>query len=142
MAEQNDSRSMGELMKQLAQDMATLVRQEMELAKAEISQKGKQFGLGAGMFGAAGVVGLLALGALTACFILALNAVMPAALAALIVAAVYGIVAAVLYFTGRDRVKEAAPPVPEKTVESVKEDVEWLKHPTRSETGSTTPASG
>jgi len=145
MATANDhteDRSTGELLRNLAQDMGNLVRQEVELAKAEVTQKGKKFGAGAGMFGGAGIAGFLALGALTACFILALNAVMPAALAAFVVAAVYGIVAAILFVTGRDRVKEAAPPVPEQTVESVKEDVEWLKNPTGSESASTRPASG
>ena len=120
-------RPIGELLRQLSQETTTLVRQELELAKAEVREKGRKAGPGIGMVGAAGVVGLLALGALTAFLILALDGAMPNWAAALIVAAVYGAIAAVLYFLGRERVKEAGPPVPEQTVDSVKEDVEWAK---------------
>jgi hypothetical protein len=84
------------------------------------------------MWGAAGVVALLALGALTAFFILVLDEVMPDWLAALIVAAAYGAVAGVLYLQGRERVGEAGSPVPEQTVETLKEDVKWAKDQTRS----------
>jgi nitrate/nitrite transporter NarK len=124
---------LGELLKQLSEQTTRLVHQELELAKAEITQKGKQAGQGAGMFGGAGALGLAALGALTACFILALNAVMAAWLAALIVAVVYGIVAFVLVKQGQARIKAAGPPVPEQTIETVKEDVEWAKTQMRSE---------
>jgi hypothetical protein len=109
------------------------VHHELELAKAELQQKGRQAGAGAGAFGGAGALGLAALGALTACFILALNAVMPAWLAALIVALVYGAIAAFLALRGRDKVKEATPLVPEQTIETVKEDVEWAKTQMRSD---------
>jgi uncharacterized membrane protein YqjE len=126
-------RSLGELLKQLSEQTTRLVHQELELAKAEITQKGKQAGMGAGMFGGAGALGLAALGALTACFILALNAVMPAWLAALIVAVVYGIVAFVLVKQGQAKIKKATPPVPEQTIETVKEDVEWAKTQMRSD---------
>ena len=126
-------RSLGELLKQLSEQTTRLVHQELELAKAELTQKGKQAGMGAGMFGGAGAIGLAALGALTACFILALNAVMPAWLAALIVAVVYGIVAFVLVKQGQARIKRATPPVPEQTIETVKEDVEWAKTQMRSD---------
>ena len=120
-------RPVGELMKQLAQETSTLVRQELELAKAEMREKGKKTGLGIGLMGAAGGVALLALGALTAFFILALDAWMWAGLAALLVALAYAAIAGVLAFLGRERVQEAGKPVPEQTVESVKEDVEWAK---------------
>ena len=120
-------RPVGELMKQLAQETSTLVRQELDLAKAEMTEKGKRAGLGIGLVGAAGIAGLLALGSLTAFFILVLDGAMPNWLAALIVALAYGAVAAGLYFMGRQRVQEAAPPVPEQTVETLKEDVEWAK---------------
>jgi uncharacterized membrane protein YqjE len=126
-------RSMGELLRQLSQETTQLVHQELELAKAELQQKGKQAGAGAGMFGGAGALGLAALGALTACFILALNAIMPAWLAALIVAVVYGIIAFVLVKQGQARMKQASPPVPEQTIETVKEDVEWAKTQMRSD---------
>jgi hypothetical protein len=132
-------RPLGELLKQLSEETTRLVHQELELAKAELAQKGRQAGLGAGLFGAAGAVGLLAAAALTACFILALNAVTPAWLAALIVAVVYAAAAAVLAMRGRERVKRAVPPVPEQTIETVKEDVQWAKTQTRSAKRSSTP---
>jgi uncharacterized membrane protein YqjE len=126
-------RSLGELLKQLSQETTQLVHQELELAKAELQQKGKQAGMGAGLFGGAGAIGLAALGALTACFILALDAVMPAWLAALTVAVVYGIIAFVLFKQGQARIKRATPPVPEQTIETVKEDVEWARTQMRSD---------
>jgi uncharacterized membrane protein YqjE len=123
----------GELVKRLAAETNTLVHQEIELAKAELTEKGRTAGRGAAMFGGAGVVGLLALGALTACFIALLaTAIDHVWLAALIVAVVYGAIAAVLALRARDRVRAAAPPAPEQTIESVKEDVEWAKTRTRS----------
>ncbi|HET8787608.1 MAG TPA: phage holin family protein [Actinomycetes bacterium] len=126
-------RSLGELLKQLSEQTTRLVHQELELAKAELTEKGKQAGQGAGLFGGAGAIGLAALGALTACFILALDIIMPAWLAALIVAVVYGIVAFVLVKQGQARMKRAAPPLPEQTIETVKEDVEWAKTQMRSD---------
>ena len=117
----------GDLLKQLSQETTTLVRQELELAKAEMAEKGKKAGKGAGMFGGAGVVGFLALGALTAALILALDTGMKAWLAALIVGLVYAAIAGVLALTGKKEVQQATPPVPEQTVESVKEDVQWAK---------------
>jgi hypothetical protein len=126
-------RSLPELLRQLSQETTQLVHQELELAKAELQQKGRQAGAGAGMFGGAGALGLAALGALTACFILALNAVMPAWLAALIVAVVYGVIAFVLVKQGQAKLKQATPPVPEQTIETVKEDVEWARTQMRSD---------
>ncbi|HEX8074136.1 MAG TPA: phage holin family protein [Thermoleophilaceae bacterium] len=120
-------RPVGELLKQLSQETTTLVRQEIDLAKAELSEKGKSAGKGVGMFGGAGIVGLLALGALTACFVLALDTAMKAWLAALIVAAVYAAIAGALALAGKSKVGEAAPAVPEQTVETVKEDIQWAK---------------
>jgi uncharacterized membrane protein YqjE len=120
-------RSIADLVKQLSDQTTTLVRQEIDLAKAELALKGKQAGVGAGLFGGAGMFGLYALGALTACVILALATAMTGWLAALIVAAIYGAIAGVLALTGKNKVKQGAPPVPEQTVESVKEDVEWTK---------------
>jgi len=119
--------STGDLVKQLSQQVTTLVRQEVELAKAEMGEKGKKAGVGLGMFGGAGVAGLLALGSLTAFVILALDGAIPNWAAALIVTAIWAAVAGVLALQGRDKVKEVGKPVPEKTTESVKEDVEWLK---------------
>jgi hypothetical protein len=120
-------RPIGDLVKQLANQTSTLVRQELDLAKAEMSQKATVAGKGAGLLGGAAVVGLLAAGSLTACLILALSEVIPSWLAALIVALVMAAVAAVLALQGRNRIRAATPPVPEQTVETVKEDVEWAK---------------
>jgi uncharacterized membrane protein YqjE len=120
-------RSIAELLKRLSDQTTTLARQEVDLAKAELVAKGKQAGLGAGMFGGASMFGLYALGALTACVILALATVMSAWLGALIVAAVYAAIACVLAVAGKSRVKKGVPPVPEQTVETVKEDVEVAK---------------
>ena len=122
-----DDRSASELLRDLSQQTGDLVRQEMELAKAELRVKGKAAGLGAGMFGGAGLMGLYALGALTAAAILGLAIVLDAWLAALIVGLAYGAVAGVLALTGKKKVEQASPPVPEQAIESSKEDVEWTK---------------
>jgi uncharacterized membrane protein YqjE len=120
-------RPIGDLVKQLASQTSTLVRQEIDLAKAEMAEKASTAGKGAGLIGGAAVTGLLAAGALTACLILVLSEAMDAWLAALIVAVVMGVVAAVLGLAGRNKVREATPAIPEQTVETVKEDVEWAK---------------
>jgi uncharacterized membrane protein YqjE len=123
----DSDRPVGELLKELSEQTTTLVRQELELAKLELTEKGKKAGIGAGMFGGAGIVGFYAVGALTACLILALATAVDGWLAALIVAAVYGAVAGVLALSGKSKVKQAVPPTPEQAVDSVKEDVQWTK---------------
>ena len=125
-------RPVGELLRELSDQTTTLVRQEIDLAKAELAEKGKSAGTGAGMFGGAGLIGILALASLTACFIGALDTAMPFWAAALIVAAVYGAIAGVLALSGKKKVQEATPPAPEQTIESVKEDVQWAKTQARS----------
>ena len=120
-------RSTAELLRELSEQTGDLVREEMELAKAELREKGKAAGLGAGMFGGAGLVALYAVGALTASAILALAIVLDAWLAALIVGVVYAAIAGILALTGRKKVEQATPPVPEQAIESTKEDVEWTK---------------
>jgi uncharacterized membrane protein YqjE len=124
-------RSTGELVKTLSQQVSTLVRQEVALAKTELREKGKKAGIGAGLLTGAGVAALLALGSLTAFLILLFDLVMPAWVAALIVTVLWSVVAAALALQGKEKVQEVGKPLPEKTVESVKEDVEWLRHPTR-----------
>jgi uncharacterized membrane protein YqjE len=119
--------STGELLKRLSQETSTLVRQEMELARAELTEKGKQAGKGAGMVGGAGVSGHMALFGLTLTAIFILDTFMKGWLAALIVTLVWGAVAAVLGLMGRNRIQEATPPAPQ-TVETVKEDVRWAKN--------------
>jgi uncharacterized membrane protein YraQ (UPF0718 family) len=125
-------RPIGELLKQLAKETTTLVRQELELAKAEVREKGRQAGPGFGMWGAAGAVGLTAFGALTASFVLVLDGAIANWLAALVVAIIYAAVAGLLYALGKRRVNKAGSPVPKQTVETLKEDVQWAKHPTTS----------
>jgi Putative Actinobacterial Holin-X, holin superfamily III len=117
----------GELVKQLSEQSSRLARQEVELAKAELAIKGKQAGIGAGMFGGAGVFGFYGFGALVAAAVLALATAVTAWLAALIVAAVLAAVAGILALQGKSKVSRATPPVPEQATESVKEDVEWAK---------------
>jgi uncharacterized membrane protein YqjE len=124
--------STGELLKELSDQSTTLIKQEVELAKAELQEKGKQAGMGAGMFGGAGLFGIGAFAALTTAVIAVLSTAMETWIAALIVAVVYGAVAGVLAMTGKKKVQEAAPPVPEQARDSVKEDVEWAKTQVRS----------
>lgn len=118
--------STGALLKRLSQETSTLVRQEMELARVELTQQARQAGKGAGMVGGAGVTGHMALFALTLTVIFVLDTFMKGWLAALIVTLVWGAVAAALAQMGRNRIKEATPPAPQ-TVETVKEDVRWAK---------------
>jgi hypothetical protein len=120
-------RSIGELFGKLSSEMSTLIRQEMALARAEMTEKGKEAGKGAGLFGGAGAVGLLGAGALTAGIILLLDLAIAGWLAAIIVGLIYVAIAAVLGLKGRDKIQAATPPVPEQTVDTVKEDVEWAK---------------
>jgi uncharacterized membrane protein YqjE len=122
-----DEQSMGELVRQLSDQTTSLVRAEVELAKAELAEKGKRAGIGAGMFGGAGLVGLYAVGALTAAVILVLATAMDGWLAALIVGVVYAAVAGVLALMGRSKVQQATPPVPERAVATTKEDVDVVK---------------
>ena len=124
--------STGELVRQLSEQSSQLIRQELDLAKAELTEKGKRAGIGAGVLAAAAVAGMFALGALTAFLILLLDEGMDGWVAALIVTAVYAAAAAILVPIGRNRLRESMPPAPEETVESVKEDVQWAKTRARS----------
>ncbi|MDX6645605.1 MAG: hypothetical protein QOK40_1332 [Miltoncostaeaceae bacterium] len=117
----------GELLRQLSQETSTLVRQEVALAKAELAEKGKRAGVGAGLVGAAAVLGLAALGALVAFLILVLAEAMAAWGAALIVTLALAALAGALALAGKKKIQQATPPVPEQAVESVKEDVELVK---------------
>jgi len=120
-------RPIGDLLKQLSEQTTTLVKKELDLAKAEVAEKGKKAGVGAGMFGGAGVSALMGLGALTAAAITLLDDAMSTPLAALIVSVVWFAIAGVLALQGRNKVQEAGPPVPEQATESVKEDLQWAK---------------
>jgi uncharacterized membrane protein YqjE len=125
--------SLGELMKQLAEQMSRLIRSEVRLARAETAEKAQVYARAAGMLGAAAVVGLLAGFAMTLFLIYLLKLALPLWAAALIVTVVYGVVGFALLATGRKKLQKARTPLPERTVESVKEDVEWLKTQTRSD---------
>ena len=118
---------LGDLVRELSGQLSTLVRQEVELAKTELTEKGKKAGIGAGLLGGAAIAALLMLGTLTALLILALDTAMPAWAAALIVMLIWAAVAAALALIGRSKLREVGKPMPEKTVETVKEDVQWLK---------------
>ena len=115
------------LLRDLSEQTSTLVRKELELARLEMTEKGKRAGIGVGMFGGAGLVGLYALGALIAAAILALATAITPWLAALVIAAVCGAIAGGLALVGKSKVSQATPPLPEQATESVKEDVRWTK---------------
>jgi uncharacterized membrane protein YqjE len=124
-------RPIGELVKDLSQQTSTLVRKEIELARAELQEKGKVAGKGAGLLAGAAVAALLALGALTAGLIALLDKAMATWVAALIVMVLWAVIAAVLAKAGQSALKRATPPAPQ-TVETVKEDIQWAKNPTGS----------
>lgn len=120
-------RSIGEIAGELTRDLALLGRQEFELAKAEMAEKGRVAAPGIRMLGGAGVAGLMAAGAITASSILVLSIFLPEWLAALVVGAVLAAAAYLLVKRGTGHVKKAGVPIPEQTLETVKEDVEWAK---------------
>jgi uncharacterized membrane protein YqjE len=125
--EELSDRPVGELVQQLSQQTATLVRQEMRLAQAELQEKGKRAGMGAGMFGGAGLVALYGVGALIATAIMLIGTAVEPWLAGLIVAVVLLAVAGVLALLGRKQVDRATPPKPERAMESVQRDVDHVK---------------
>ena len=135
--ETNEKRnaSTAELVKELSREVSQLVHEEIALARAEMTQKGKRAGIGAGLLSGAMVLALAATGGSMAFFILVLDSWMPAWLAALIVTVVYGLGALILGLRGKERIMQAAPPTPQRTMESVKEDVQWAKTHAKSNDG-------
>jgi len=119
-------RGVRQLVGDLSGQSSTLVRQEIELAKIEMLEKGKAAGGAAAMFGGAGLAVALTLGSLTAFLIILLALVLPAWASALLVTLLWAAVAGVLAFLGRSRAQEIGKPMPEKTIETIKEDVQWL----------------
>lgn len=119
--------SMGELVVKITEDVRTLVRDEIRLAQLELKNKGKQAGLGAGMFGGAGLFAMFGIGALVACAILALGLVMPHWLAALIVGVVLLAIAGVLALIGKSKLSKAMPPTPDEAIGGVKKDIDAVK---------------
>jgi Putative Actinobacterial Holin-X, holin superfamily III len=121
--------SIGELIGNISNDLSQLFRQEVELAKAEVKQEASKAGKAAGMLGGAGFAGYLAVVLLSFAAVFGLANVMDAGWAALIIAAVWAVIGAVLFVTGRSRLK-TIDPVPHRTVNTLKEDAQWLKNPT------------
>ena len=122
-----EEKSTAELVRALSEQSSRLAQMEVELAKAELTEKGKKIGAGAGAFGAAGVVALYMVGALVATAILALAEAMDAWLAALMVTVILGAIAAVLALTGKKNVEAGAPPVPERAIDTTKQDIDTAK---------------
>ena len=123
------SESLGQLLGEVTKDISTLFRQEVELAKAEVKAEASKAGKAAGMLGAAGFAGYLAVVLLSFALVFGLSNLMDAGWAALIVAAIWGVIGAVLYMNGRKKLKDVDP-TPHRTVDTIKEDAQWLKNPT------------
>src|ERR671917_379472 len=123
----DDDRSVGELVNQLSNQTATLIRQELQLAQTELQEKGKRLGTGAGMFGGAGLVALYGVGALVAAAIIGIGTLLEPWIAAVIVGVVLLAVAGVLALTGRKQVERGTPPLPQQAIESTKRDVNEVK---------------
>uniref|UniRef100_A0AAU2JY53 Phage holin family protein n=1 Tax=Streptomyces sp. NBC_00049 TaxID=2903617 RepID=A0AAU2JY53_9ACTN len=122
--------SVSVLVSRASQQISELVREEMQLARAEMTQKGKRFGKGGGLFGAAGLIGILAAQALVATCIAALSLLLPVWASALILTAVLAVVAAVTAMAGKRQIAEAGALVPEQTIDSVKADLAEIKEKT------------
>jgi len=126
-----EEHSVGELVKMMSEQASVLIRDELKLAQLEMTSKGKQAAVGAGMFGASGLVALYGVGCLIACAIIAISGVVAAWLAALIVGAALLAAAGIAALLGRRRMRKAAPPLPEQAVADVKADVEELRERAR-----------
>lgn len=122
--------SVAVLVSRASQQISELVREEMRLARAEMTQKGKRYEKGGSLFGAAGLLGILALQAMAATCIAALALVLPVWTSALIITGVLGIVAAVAALAGKKQIAQAGPPTPEQTIDSVKADLAEIKEKT------------
>jgi len=127
MADDRQHEGIAAAVKQLSQDLALLVRKELELARREMTEKAKSAGVGAGMLSGSAVAGLLTLGSLTALLILAISLALAPWLAALIVTVMWAVVTAVLAISGKSKIQNAGPFVPEQTIQNVREDVEWAQ---------------
>jgi uncharacterized membrane protein YqjE len=127
--EQNSTTTepIGELVKQLSEQTSTLVRKELKLAQLEMTEKGKRAGIGAGLFGGAGLVALFGAGTLIAAIVMLLATAMDAWLAALIVAVALLAIAGIAALMGKKQVEQAVPPQPEQAIQSTKRDVDEVK---------------
>jgi len=124
-----EQQGIGELIGEITSDLSRLFRQEVELAKAEVKQEAKKAGKATGMFVGAGLAGLMVIVLLSFALVYALDAIMPQGWAAVIVAVLWAIVGAVLFLRGRKQLA-TVDPVPHQTVDSLKEDAQWLRNPT------------
>jgi len=130
--EENNQRSMRELIDQLSADARGLVRAEVSLARAELEEKVRRLAAGGALVAAAAVLGLVAIGALTATAIIVLSNVVSTWLAALIVTVVVGLLAGILLLVGIKLLRRGVPPAPTESVDQMKEDVSWVKARARS----------
>lgn len=128
-ADQVADTSIGEMIGNISNDLSQLFRQEVELAKAELKEEASKAGKAAGMLGGAGFAGYLAVLLLSFAAVYGLANVMDTGLAALIVAVIWAAIGGVLYVNGRKKLK-TVDPVPRRTVDTLKEDAQWLKNPT------------
>jgi uncharacterized membrane protein YqjE len=124
---ETNNQPIGELVQQLSEQTATLVRKELQLAQLELQEKGKRAGIGAGLFGGAGVIALYGLGALIAAAIIGLGTAVDPWLSALIVAVVLFAVAGIASLVGKKQVEQAVPPAPEQAIQSGKRSVDEVK---------------
>lgn len=124
---ENDTGERGNSVQQLVGDLTILIRQEIELAKEELGQKIQSAGIGAGMLSASAACALISLGCLTALVALLLALVIPAWSAVLVVTVLWAAATAILALLGKKKLQDAAPFVPERTIESVKEDLAWAR---------------
>ena len=121
-----DDRSLGQIVSDVSNDFATLMKQEIELAKVELKQEMAKAGKGAGMLGGAGLSGWFVLLFLSLALVFLLDNWLPVEVAALLTALLWAVIAAVLAAVGRKKVKEANPELP-KTQQSLKEDAQWAR---------------
>jgi uncharacterized membrane protein YqjE len=124
---QTNSQPIGELVQQLSEQTATLVRKELQLAQIEMTEKGKRAGIGAGLFGTAGLIAVFGVGTLIAAAVLGLATALEPWIAALIVAVVLLAAAGIAALTGKKQVEQAVPPQPEQAIQSGKRTVDEVK---------------
>jgi len=123
----NDNKAVGELVQDLSQQTAALVRKELQLAQIELTEKGKRAGIGAGLFGTAGVIALYAVGVFIAAAVMGLATVIEPWIAAVIVGVVMLAAAGIASLMGKKQVEQAVPPAPEQAIQSTKRDVDEVK---------------
>jgi uncharacterized membrane protein YqjE len=122
-----DDRSVGQLVTELSEEVSRLVRDELRLAQLELTRKSKRVGIGAGMFGGAGLIAWFGIATLVACAVLALAIVWPAWLAALAVGGALLVLAGVLALVGKSQVSAGTPPMPREALDGVKKDVATVR---------------